>query len=74
MDNRTIEKTATNVPETEPTKTDTAAAIPQANLAPGVGGSMMLMSRPGNLQVFFHKATSKADIETESKTYQYRIS
>ena len=45
MDNRTIEKTATNVPETEPTKTDIVAAIPQANLAPGVGGAMLLKSK-----------------------------
>ena len=45
-------RTAKNDPGTEPQKTDTAAAIPQANLAPGVGGAMMLMSRPGMLTFF----------------------
>ena len=28
---------------------------------------MMLMSRPGNLPVYSHKATTKADIETEKQ-------
>ena len=39
----------------------------QADLAPGFGDVMMLMSRPGNLPVYSHKATTKADIETEKQ-------
>ena len=44
--------------------------MPQANLAPGFGDVMMLMSGPGNFPVYSHKATTKADIETEKQDSQ----
>jgi len=42
-------------------KSDKAATMPQANLSPGFGGGMMLMSRPGQLPVFSKKPSSKAN-------------
>ena len=42
----------------------------QANLAPGFGDVMMLMSRPGNLPVYSHKATKKQILKLKSRTRQ----
>ena len=65
-----IETKKQDLLETESLKSANAVAMSQANLAPGFGGGMMLMSRPGNLPVYSHKATIKADTETERQDRQ----
>merc|ERR1712136_206744 len=56
--------TAHKPTEAELVKSNNPGSMPQANLAPGFGGGMMIMSRPGQMPEFSRKKTT----QTSSKT------
>merc|ERR1712203_138238 len=60
--------------ESTKTATNLQSGAPQANLVPAVKGGMMIMSKAGELPAYSHKATTKADIETEKRFTKHRIS